>query len=67
MDYKKDANADDLAAIKLMCQQPLVSGCEEEFAIICRDLIRRHAKNMPTSQQQSIELYGWLLSIIDTP
>ena len=67
MDYKKDANADDLDAIKLMCQHPLASGCDEEFAIMCRNLIHQHAKNMPTSQQESMELYGWLLSLIDTP
>ena len=30
--YKKDADADDIDAIKLMYQHPLASGCDEEFA-----------------------------------
>ena len=34
VDYKRNTNADDLDAIKLMCQQPLASGCDEEFIII---------------------------------
>ena len=56
MDYKKDADADDLAAIKLTCQHPLASVCDEEFAIMCRNLIHQHAKTMPTSQQM-LQMY----------
>ena len=65
VDKKKNANADDLDAIKLMCQQPLASGCDEEFAIMCRNLVHQHAKTMPTSQQEAMVLHGWLRSLID--
>ena len=47
VDYNNDANAYDLDAIKLMCQQPLASGCDEEFAIMTFYCVGTLSINMP--------------------
>ena len=54
----------DLDEMKLMCTKPSTSGCEDEFAVRCTDLMRQNAKVMPTSQREAIDLYGWLRSLI---
>ena len=65
VDYKQEVDMRDLDEMKLMCTKPSTSGCEDDFAVRCSDLMRQNAKVMPTLQRGAIDLYGWLRSLID--
>ena len=47
VDYKQEVDMRDLVEMKLMCTKPGTSGCEDDFAVRCSDLMRQNAKVYP--------------------
>lgn len=67
-DFKLAVPREEITAIKEeFTTPPSVHGCDMEFEAVCRDLLHAHNRTLPSSFEEAIQLFEWLVQQVVVP